>query len=213
MQPSDIEDGLEAIFTITSTRCRPATVQEIREVLGFNDSEMSSLIDEMQARGYLVKTSGEGVEITEQGRVLGERIARKHKVLECFLTEMLGMNEEKASQEACKLEHEISDETINRLSTYISSSCRHHARCGRRRFTDAGPLRTVLDFEEGADVQVVMVKGHGMNRRLMDLGVVPGENLHIRRKLRNNSVVVRIKGSDVALSPEVACMIHVEKTE
>jgi DtxR family Mn-dependent transcriptional regulator len=213
MQPSDIEDGLEAIFTILSTHCRPATIPEIREMLGFDERKLSSLIDEMQSRGYLVKTSGEGVEITEQGRVLGERIARKHKVLECFLTEMLGIDGEKASQEACKLEHEISDETINRLSTYISSSRRHNGRCGRRRCSDPDSLSTVLDFEEGTDVRVTMVKGHGMNRRLMDLGVVPGENLHIRRKLRNNSVVVRIKGSDVALSPEVACMIHVEKTE
>jgi DtxR family Mn-dependent transcriptional regulator len=213
MHPSDIEDCLETIFTITSARQRPATIPEIRESLGIDDRDLAILLEEMQSKGYVERGSGDEIEITGQGRVLGERIARKHRVLECFFTEMLGMNEEKASKEACKLEHEISDETINRLSHYIARPCSHPHRCGQRRFTEIEPAPTVLDCKEGTEVRVSLVRGQGWNRRLIDLGIIPGEYLTIRRKLHNNSIVVRIKGSDVALSPEVACMIHVEKAE
>jgi DtxR family Mn-dependent transcriptional regulator len=213
MLPPEIEDCLEAILTITTSNHRPATRAEIGEATGFDAASVDACIDAMQTKGFVVGDSDRGLELTDAGRVLGERVARKHRVLECFFSEMLGMDADRASEEACKLEHEVSDEAINRLSTVIRGPCQNPGRCGWKHCMEAGASRSLLDYEEGADVRVTMVRGHGRNRRLIDLGIVPGESIHIRRKLRNNSVVVRIKGCDVAISPEVAGMIHVEKIE
>jgi DtxR family Mn-dependent transcriptional regulator len=48
-------------------------------------------------------------------------------------------------------------------------------------------------------------------RRLADVGLLPGESLVLKRKLSNGSVVVEVKGCDIALSSEVADSILVEE--
>jgi DtxR family Mn-dependent transcriptional regulator len=50
-------------------------------------------------------------------------------------------------------------------------------------------------------------------RRLADVGLLPGETLVLKRRLSNGSVVVEVKGSDIALSSEVADSILVEEQE
>jgi DtxR family Mn-dependent transcriptional regulator len=72
------------------------------------------------------------------------------------------------------------------------------------------PLSALTDFKEGDDVIVSMILGQERAQRLLDLGVVPGERVRIKRKLTNQALVIQVKGCDVALSPEVAVSICVE---
>jgi DtxR family Mn-dependent transcriptional regulator len=46
----------------------------------------------------------------------------------------------------------------------------------------------------------------------MDLGFLPGERISIKRKLKNRALVVAVKGCDIALSPDIASLIRVEKS-
>jgi DtxR family Mn-dependent transcriptional regulator len=148
-------------------------------------------------RGYLLST---------EGKRIAEAVLRKHRVLECFLCEMLGMDTGAASKEACVLEHEISDEAIDRLSRYIERPGH-----GPRRHC-AGRCRehSLLEFAEGDLLEITMIRCLSRNRRLIDLGLIPGEQITIRRKLYNDAIVVRVKGADIALSPEIASTIFAE---
>lgn len=81
---------------------------------------------------------------------------------------------------------------------------------GRARHCRGRDACTLLDCKEGDTVRVAMIRGPRRNRRLLDLGIFPGEIVQIRRKLPNHSVVVRVKGCDIAISPEIAMSIIVE---
>ncbi|WP_342770888.1 MULTISPECIES: metal-dependent transcriptional regulator [unclassified Methanoculleus] len=209
MLSSTVEDYLEAILTITENGRQSATSQEIAAALGVEkatvDASLASLVEE----GYLERVSDDAVRLTENGSAVASQVARKHRVLQCFLTEMLGVDAERASKEACTLEHGISDETIDRLSTYMDDAQtapgRHMGRCRRGQGTC-----TLLDCKEGDTARVAMIQGPRRNRRLLDLGIFPGEVVQIRRKLPNQSIVVRVKGCDIAISPEIATSIIVE---
>jgi DtxR family Mn-dependent transcriptional regulator len=120
---------------------------------------------------------------------------------------MLGVDEAAASKEACTLEHGISDETIERLSSYIDGA---QPPTGHTRHCRAREACTLLDCKEGDTVRVAMIRKPRRNRRLLDLGIFPGEVVQIRRKLPNQSVVVRVKGCDIAISSEIAASIIVE---
>jgi Fe2+ transport system protein A len=124
---------------------------------------------------------------------------------------MLGMEPDAASREACVLEHNVSDDTIDRLGSYIKNPpCmidNHLRKRGRRKHN----FETLDDFKEDDLVIVRKLLWHGGCNRLMDLGIFPGEKIRIRRKLNNRGVVVQVKGCDIALSSEVAGMIVVEK--
>ncbi len=56
-----------------------------------------------------------------------------------------------------------------------------------------------------------MVGGPRRASRLNDIGIIPGEEIVIRRRLSNGALVVEIKESDIAISPEIASTVYVEK--
>ncbi|CCJ35527.1 DtxR family transcriptional regulator, Mn-dependent transcriptional regulator [Methanoculleus bourgensis MS2] len=207
MLPSTFEDYLEAILTITENGRQQATSQEIAAALGTGRAAAGETIASLVEEGYLEQAPGDAVRLTGKGRTVASKVARKHRVLQCFLTEALGIEEDAANREACTLEHGISDETIDRLSSYMDGAQPPPGRLGRCWGRDAC---TLLDCKEGDTVRVAMLRGPRRNRRLLDLGIFPGEVVQIRRKLPNQSVVVRVKGCDIAISPEIAASIIVE---
>ena len=207
MLPSTFEDYLEAILTITENGRQQATSQEMAAALDTGRAAVEATIASLVEEGYLERAPGDAVRLTGKGKTVASKVARKHRVLQCFLTEVLGIEEDAASREACTLEHGISDETIDRLSSYMDGAQPPPGRLGRCRGRDAC---TLLDCKEGDTVRVAMLRGPRRNRRLLDLGIFPGEVVQIRRKLPNQSVVVRVKGCDIAISPEIATSIVVE---
>ena len=149
---------------------------------------------------------------------------KKHETLQCFLTEILGMDSSAASNEACKIEHAVSDETIDRLGNYLripsAQEQKESARLGTAVYNSSCikndiPViaRTLADSDEGDRVVIRTISGQSYIKRLLDLGVVPGQEISIKRKLSNRSLVVQVKGCDVALSPEIASAIYVEREE
>jgi len=206
MLPSTFEDYLEAILTITDNGGRAAALEEIAAALGIGKEIAGTTVASLVEEGYLERAGGDAVRLTGKGLSVASQVARKHRVLQCFLTEMLGVDADAASKEACTLEHGISDETIERLSSYMDGAQSPPGRLGRCRGRDC----TLLDCKEGDTVRVAMMRGPRRHRRLLDLGIFPGEVVQIRRKLPNQSVVVRVKGCDIAISPEIARSIIVE---
>lgn len=209
MSTSVREDCLEAILALAGDNGRPVGEAGIRGAVDADAAEITAALHALLADGDVVQAD-DGYLLTPTGKAAAETVFRKHRVLACFLSEMLGMDRGAASKQACVLEHGVTDETIDRLSTYIRSPGRH--RPVRRRAARCGRRHTLLDFAEGDTVEVTMIRCAGKNRRLFDLGILPGERIGLRRKLGNNAVVVTVKGADIALSPEIASTIFAEKT-
>jgi len=210
---SDREDYLEALLRDSISSTDAASLAKIGTLL---DREIETVRHELillEKEGDLILAADGGMMLTDQGREIGECVLRKHTVLQSFLSEMLGMDEERADREACALEHEASDETISRLSDYLN----HTAPCRRQRRLGVCPadrpcMEKLTEAEENEVMRVVSVHaGRGKILRLNDLGVVPGEEIRILRKLPNGTIMVEIKGSEVALSSVVAGAVSVEK--
>lgn len=210
MQPSAREDYLEAVLNLTRSRNRPPFLHEIAVSLGREIRQTEEDIDILRREGDLA-ISGEGeAALTPTGFETAERVMRKHRLLQCFLTEMLGVEPDKASDEACVLEHAVSDETIDRLGRYLDRPGVTRGRRYKRHFIKTGRYRYLTDCEEETDLRVREVVSGDAIHRLLDLGIFPGEKIRLVRKLGNHAVIVRVKGCDIALSDEVAASIRVE---
>ncbi|MEN6444382.1 MAG: metal-dependent transcriptional regulator [Methanoregula sp.] len=222
MLPSLREDFLEAVIVFTERQKSPPSAQEIAGMLHLPKSDADMHVQELLNLGDITLRPDGGIELTPAGQMIGQQTIKKHETLQCFLTEILGMDSSMASDEACRIEHTVSDETIDRLGDYLrtpaSQPCGgpggHPARfCirGSPRNSSCGSGMSLVDFMEGDHLIVRDILGRGCQKRLLDLGVVPGQQIVIRRKLNNKAVVVHVKDCDVALSPEVASAICVEK--
>ncbi len=213
IDPSLREDFLEAILNLARDGRRPPTIHDIAAALKKTEGEIQSVLTVLAEKGDAVLAGDGGVTLTPQGKELAMRVVKKHETLQCFFSEMLGMDIPSASNEACLLEHAVSDETISRLGTYMQSPP-HRRRGGQGEGGEiVRPLPALTDFNEGDDLIVSRILGKERANRLLDLGVVPGERVRIKRKLANNALVVQVKGCDVALSPEVAASICVEREQ
>jgi len=222
MRASLREDYLEAIFAHSAQHSSPPCAQDLSNVLHIAEKDVRTHMDELAQQGDVFLEGDGRIRLTEKGIATGKQIIKKHEVLQSFLSEILGMDRSSASDEACKIEHAVSDETIDRLDDYLrtpvtpihsgnqgcpAGSCAG----GSLRRDTCGIAQSLLDYEEGERLVVTAVLGRGCSKRLMDLGVVPGQKVVIKRKLRNRSIVVQVKDCDLALSPEIASAVCVER--
>ncbi|GAA5262152.1 DtxR family transcriptional regulator, Mn-dependent transcriptional regulator [Methanocalculus sp. MC3] len=210
MQTSLEEDLLETILRIQQDGDVP-TQERIFSHLSQPEASISTALEQCMHQDLIISGGSSGYHLTPAGRRAAEMIARKHAVLECFLKETLGLEAEAASREACLLEHDVSEETIDALDSFIQSKggkCRGHYRRPCPTPPESKPL---ISFPEGEPLIVTFVRCPGRHRRLIDLGVIEGEPIIIRRKLHNEAVVISVKGCDIALSPEVASEIHARR--
>ena len=84
---------------------------DICEYMGFSKPSVSRAMGLLKDGGYITVTKAGGIELTELGRATAQKIYERHLLLSSFLTS-IGVSEEIASEDACKIEHVISDETF-----------------------------------------------------------------------------------------------------
>ena len=195
MRTSLREDYLEAILIHTGRYFHPPSVQDLSKALHIDEGDVRTHIDELAQQGDLSLQEDGRIILTDQATATGKQIIKKHETLQCFLSEILGMDRSSASDEACKIEHAVSDETIDRLGDYLRSPVtpspyRGHAiptgSCTRRtqRYGSCRRAKPLVDFEEGERLVVREILGRGCSKRLLDLGVVPGQLVLIQAKTR-----------------------------
>ena len=212
MQTSVHEDYLEWILENRIESLEEDTLEFLSQKFDRNIDTVRNDLKHLEDTGDITVGPGTAVRLTEKGQKTAECVLKKHKILECFFTEMLGMDQDTASQQACRMEHEPSDETISRLNQYLSRP----RRCRQERnrvCAQPCDLKPLSNYNEKETVRVAVIRGPRRMGRLNDIGVIPGEEITIQRKLSNGSLVVTIKGSDIAISPEIAASVLVELIE
>ena len=112
------EDYLETILVLHNTTGFVRSI-DIANKLGYSKPSISRAVVILKENGYItVEKSGEII-LTEKGREKAESIYARHLVLREFLKNVLGVDEDTANSDACKIEHDISDETFAKLKSFV----------------------------------------------------------------------------------------------
>ncbi|XRO75144.1 metal-dependent transcriptional regulator [Methanocaldococcus sp. 28A] len=114
-----IEDYLERIYLFTKENNRPIKTTELAKLLNIKPSAVTNMAKKLHKLGYINYEPYIGLSLTEKGIEKAKKILDKHKTIKIFLVEFLGLDEKTASEEACKLEHAMSDEVLERLKIFI----------------------------------------------------------------------------------------------
>ncbi len=111
---------LEAIYVLTNTKSKPRSV-DVCEYMGYSKPSVSRAMGLLRSAGY-IEIDREGfISLTNDGIALAEKIYERHTILERLL-EKIGVSHETAAEDACKIEHVISDETFAAVKEYIKKS-------------------------------------------------------------------------------------------
>ncbi len=92
---------------------------DICEHMGYSKPSISRAVGLLKNGGYVVSDKEGHLSLTESGRAIAEKIYERHTLLTHFLV-ALGVEEEIASEDACKIEHAISDASFEAIKRYAS---------------------------------------------------------------------------------------------
>ena len=110
---------LETIYVLL--RDRPAVHSiDISEHMGYSKPSVSRAIGLLRSGGYVDMAEDGSLTLTEAGLSVAEKIYERHTILTEFLVR-LGVDRETAAEDACKMEHDISDVSLQALKTFIES--------------------------------------------------------------------------------------------
>ena len=232
---SSTEEYLEALYNLTQGGAA-ATTSDIAKRLHIAPASVTEMLKKLVNKGYVNHSPYQGVSLTPKGFEIAEKMTRKHRLLESFLHNILHIGNDKVHQEACAMEHALSDETERALCQTLKapakcpddgqvippcnlgfSSC---AECQNwkgdnlekvgKRNTNVISMSSLKEKQEGT---IAFIRGDNkILRRLMDMGLTPGTRIKINRIAPlKGPVEIALRGSKLALGDEIACNVFVER--
>jgi DtxR family Mn-dependent transcriptional regulator len=114
-----LEQYVEAIADLL-TRDKVCSVSEIAEQVQVSRPAASRAVRELKEKKLVIHRTYGYVDLTPQGQTLADRLTARHETLYAFFTHVLGIEEDWADQEACRLEHHVDDRLTNKLAALQS---------------------------------------------------------------------------------------------
>jgi DtxR family transcriptional regulator, Mn-dependent transcriptional regulator len=181
-----VEDYLKAIYDLERVG-EPASTNDIALRLAISPASVSGMVRRLADQGLITHEPYRGVRLTTDGRHAALRTLRRHRILECYLTEVLGLPWDRVHAEAERLEHAASEELIERMADALGNPVQdpHGApiptRDGR---VEESTLRSLAQMGQGDRVRVRRMQDEDAERLryLAELGIRPGALVRVLDK-------------------------------
>ena len=105
----NIEEYLEVLYKFGGKNTFVSTTTLSHE-LGIAPGSVTQMLKKLEDLGYIEYTPYKGASLTTEGIKIAQKITRKHRILEKFLKEILKIKDENIHEQACEMEHSLSDE-------------------------------------------------------------------------------------------------------
>ena len=112
------ENYLETILMLTNNKKYVRSI-DIANELGFSKASVSVAMKSFREEGYIVIDGDGGISLTEKGLSIAERVCERHNVIASALMS-IGVSEKTAYIDSCKIEHDISEESFEKLKKYLA---------------------------------------------------------------------------------------------
>jgi DtxR family Mn-dependent transcriptional regulator len=215
-------ETLKAIYRLTGPRAGDggdeAHTGALADALGVSPGTVTATIKRLADRGLADHKPYRGVELTSPGRRAAVSAIRRHRIVERFLSDMLGYEWNEADRLAGTIEHDLPQEVEDRLfvALHRPATCPHGFPIPEPEVGDIPDMPPLYELEPG-DVAVVAVPGSTdaeVVEFLATLGLRPGVRVEVREKHPfDGPIVLSVDGQDRTVSQRVAQQIYVRKDE
>ena len=108
---------LETIYVLSQKSGSVRSI-DVAEHMGYSKPSVSRAVGLLKEGGFVVMAEDGYLTLTEEGKITAKKIFERHTVLSKFLA-LIGVDDEIAAKDACKIEHVVSDETIKAIKNYL----------------------------------------------------------------------------------------------
>ena len=109
---------LETILILSKKQPHVRSI-DVGEYMGFSKPSVSRAVGLLKTGGYITVDGDGYLSLTDLGLELATKIYERHNILTSFLTS-IGVDKDTASQDACKIEHVLSDESLEAIKRHIN---------------------------------------------------------------------------------------------
>jgi DtxR family Mn-dependent transcriptional regulator len=115
-----VENYVKSIFLICARLDGgPAATGQLAAALEVSPGTVTSMLKTLAESHLATYTPYEGVRLTDSGRALALRVLRRHRLIELFLVQTLGLSWDEVHEEAEHLEHAVSDRLIDLIDAHL----------------------------------------------------------------------------------------------
>lgn len=216
MLSSTVENYLKALFLLDPRGEKQIATGEIAKSLDVTPGSATSMVKTLAKAGLVAHRPHYGVTLTEQGHTLAVHVVRRHRIVELFLVQILGMDWSEVHEEAEQLEHVVSDEVISRMNDLLGHPT--HDPHGDP-IPDANgklPTRSLqfLSFcDEGDSVSIARIGNQDTEflKFAENNGLLLGRTIEVEsRNDIADSITILTQGKEIVLGLSAASKIEVE---
>jgi DtxR family transcriptional regulator, Mn-dependent transcriptional regulator len=215
-QTEAVEDYLRTIFKLAG-RDTPVTTSALAERLRVTAPTVSAMLKRLEAGGLITRSARHQVRLTPHGEQHATDVTRRHRLVETFLVQVLGLSWDEVHAEADILEHSLSERLESRIDAVLGHPTHDPhgdpipSRAGEHIETWATPLSAAAT---GSRFRVDRVADDDSDalRYLADRGIVPGAELDVlTQEPFGGPLWVQVGASTHALGPALAQTVHGER--
>ena len=216
MTTGNREDYLINILRLTEGE-GVAKTAELASFMGVSPASVSEMVKVLAKEGLVSYEKYKGVALTEKGLTYARQIRKKHHVVERFLTDYLNVDHKTAHEEACRIEHAISDDSAIRMCHMMGTpvdvdcqSCVSPCKAVSEGIMNILPLNRLAQSQSGR-ISHIKSEDAEVVKKLISMGFVPGREISIEAILSDGGPrVARIGDATMALDYRLASCIFVD---
>ena len=235
MEQKSTQDYLKAIYSLTKNGDLVSTTQ-ISQKLDVAPASVTEMLKKLSEDDFIKYEPNRGSILTVKGLREAQKVTLKHRLLERFLADTLHIGKDKVHIEACKMEHDLSDEAEESLCRFLKhpdtcsddnktipacdlpfSSCEECIKLHNQGLEEVGRrdknLIPIHEVKGGKFGKISFIRGeHKVLQRLLDMGLTPGTRIKVVKAApMNGPIEVAVRGSKLALGQDIACNVFVEE--
>ena len=234
MEQKSTQDYLKAIYNLARNGDLVST-SEISQKLNVAPASVTEMLKKLSDDDYIKYEPYKGSILTVKGLREAQKVTRKHRLLEKWLSDVLHIGKDKVHTQACQMEHALSDEAEESLCRLLKhpdtcsddgktipacdlpfSNCEECIKLHNQGFEEVGKrnksLISIRELKDGKFGKISFIRGeHKVLQRLLDMGLTPGTRIKVVKIApMNGPVEVSVRGSKLALGQDIACNVFVE---
>lgn len=214
-----LEDYLETIFNLIKKN-GSARVTDIANDLGIAASSVNQGLKKLNQEGLISQEKYGPIKLTDSGLKTAEKIRCRHQILYLFLNKTLGVSKKTADQDACSMEHALSEESFLKMVDYLTQNnylkeqnCAFKLKANKEEAKMAAENIMLDKIKVGSKAEVVKIQTKGrLKRKLMDMGLNRGSKVEVKGKApMGDPIEVKVRGYSLSLRQNEAAEILVKE--
>ena len=233
MDKQVIEQYLKTILMLGEGN-GPVKTNEIAKALCLAPASVTESMQKLSDEGFVKYKAYRGVRLTSRGRSIASEVSRKHRLLERFLADVLGLESSKVHKQACEMEHSLSDEAeialcrmLNHpgtcpddgktippcnLDVWSCDECKKIKLSDSKNWDDHSGLRPLTKLGVGESGKIHFIRGERKQlERLNNIGITRDTEIKMLHSAPlRGPLEISVRGCKLCLGRDIASNIFIQ---